>query len=317
METIFRWYANGVIDMHDLLIIGAGPAGLTAGIFAVRRNMKTLILNDPTSASQTDEASMVDDWPGVMGIKGIDLMKKFKDHADKLKVEIKQDKISKISKIKDGFEVTSASNKYQAKTIIIATGSRHRKGLVKGEDEFSGRGVSYCATCDGPMFKGKKVMVLGGGDTAVTYAILLDDIGAETSLVHRRDKLRATESWQKKILKSGVKIYWDTVCLEIKGDKFVKSAVLYNKKTKENKEVPIDGVFVSFGAVPTSGIAKDLGIKVDDTGYIEVDKNQSTNVPGVFAAGDCCNNSAKKIVTAAGDGALATETAYFYLKDNK
>lgn len=301
--------------MYDLLIIGAGPAGLTAGIFAVRRNMKTLVLNDPTSASQTDEASIVDDWPGIMGIKGIELMKKFRDHADKLKVEIKQEKISKISEVRGGFEVINAGKKYQSRTIIIATGSKHRKGLVKGEDKFAGRGVSYCATCDGPMFKGKKVLVLGGGDTAVTYAILLDDIGAETGLVHRRDKLRATESWQKKILKSKIKIYWDTVCIEIKGDKFVKSAILKNKKTGEQKEVPVDGVFVSFGTVPTSGIAKDLGIKVDGAGYIEVDRNQKTNVPGVFAAGDCCNNSAKKIVTAAGDGALAAENAYFYIKD--
>ncbi|MFC2144001.1 NAD(P)/FAD-dependent oxidoreductase [Candidatus Aenigmatarchaeota archaeon] len=303
--------------MYDVLIIGAGPAGLTAGVFAVRRNMKTLVLNDPTTASQTDEASMVDDWPGVIGIKGPELMKKFREHAEKLEVEIKQDKISKISKIKGGFEVINTDKKYQAKTIIIATGSKHRKGLVKGEDQFAGKGVSYCATCDGPLFKGKKVLVLGGGDTAVTYAILLDDIGAETGLVQRRDKLRATESWQKKLFKTKVKIHWDTVCIEIKGDKFVKSAVLQNKKTGEKKEVPVDGVFVAFGTVPTSGIAKGLDIKIDKAGYIEVDRDQKTNVPGVFAAGDCCNNAAKKIVTAAGDGGLAAENAYFYLKEEE
>lgn len=301
--------------MYDVLIIGAGPAGITSGIFAIRRNLKTLILNDPRSLPQIDEASIVDDWPGTMGIKGPELMEKFRDHAKKLGVEIKQDKVNKIKKIKGGFEVTNNEFKCKTKTIIIATGSKHRKGLIKGEDKFSGKGISYCATCDGPLFKGKKVLVLGGGDTAVTYAILLDQVGADTSLVHRRDKLRATESWQKKIFKSGVKIIWDTVCIEIKGDKFVKSAVLQNKKTGEKKEVLVDGIFVSFGTIPTSELAKDLGIKIDDKGYIVVDKEQNTNVPGVFAAGDCCDNPAKKIVTAAGDGGLAAESAYFYLQE--
>ncbi len=301
--------------MYDVLIIGAGPAGITAGIFAIRRNLKTIILSDPASVPQTDEASIVDDWPGTMGIKGPELMEKFREHTEKLGVEIRQEKVNQINKLKNGFEVTNEKFKYKTKTIIIATGSKHRKGIVKGEDKFAGKGISYCATCDGPLFKGKRVLVLGGGDTAVTYAILLDHIGADTTLVHRRDKLRATESWQKKLFRSKVKIIWDTVCIEIKGDKFVKSAVLQNKKTGEKKEVPIDGIFVSFGTIPTSELAKDLGIKTDKKGYIIVDREQKTNVPGVFAAGDCCNNPAKKIVTAVGDGGLATEVAYDYIKE--
>lgn len=301
--------------MYDVLIIGSGPAGLTAGIFAVRRNLKTLILSDPGSVSQTEEAAMVDDWPGIMGIKGTELMERFTGHAKKLGVEIKNEKINSIVKIRGGFRVTNTDYKYETRTIIIATGSRHRKGLVKGEDRFSGKGVSYCATCDGPLFKGKKVLVLGGGDSAVTYAILLDQIGAETGLVHRRDKLRATESWQKKLFKTKVKIHWDTVCIEIKGDRFVKSAVLKNKKTGKTTEVPVDGIFVAFGTIPTSELAKDIGLKTDKNGYIMVDKEQKTNVPGVLAAGDCCDNPAKKIVTAAGDGGLAAETAYFYIQE--
>lgn len=301
--------------MYDVLIIGAGPAGITAGIFAIRRNLKTIILSDPASVPQIDEASIVDDWPGTMGIKGPELMEKFREHTEKLGVEIRQEKVNQINKLKNGFEVTNEKFKYKTKTIIIATGSKHRKGIVKGEDKFAGKGVSYCATCDGPLFKGKRVLVLGGGDTAVTYAILLDHIGADTTLVHRRDKLRATESWQKKLFRSKVKVIWDTVCIEVKGDKFVKSAVLQNKKTGEKKEVPIDGIFVSFGTIPTSELAKDLGIKIDKKGYIIVDREQKTNVPGVFAAGDCCNNPAKKIVTAVGDGGLATEVAYDYIKE--
>ena len=301
--------------MYDVLIIGAGPAGITAGIFAIRRNLKTIILSDPASVPQIDEASIVDDWPGTMGIKGPELMEKFREHTEKLGVEIRQEKVNQINKLKNGFEVTNEKFKYKTKTIIIATGSKHRKGIVKGEDKFAGKGVSYCATCDGPLFKGKRVLVLGGGDTAVTYAILLDHIGADTTIVHRRDQLRATESWQKKLFRSKVKVIWDTVCIEVKGDKFVKSAVLQNKKTGEKKEVPIDGIFVSFGTIPTSELAKDLGIKTDKKGYIIVDREQKTNVPGVFAAGDCCSNPAKKIVTAVGDGGLAAEVAYDYIKE--
>ena len=300
--------------MYDVLIIGAGPAGITAGIFAVRRGLKTVILSDPESASQADEASMVDDWPGTLGIKGPELMDSFREHVKKLDVEIKQEKVNQIRKAKDGFEVTNDKFRYRAKTIIIATGSKHRKGLTNGEEKFSGKGVSYCATCDGPLYRGKKVVVLGGGDTAVTYAILLDQIGADTTLVHRRDKLRATESWQKRIFKSKVKIIWDSVCIEIKGNEFVKSVVLENVKTKEKKEFPADGVFVSFGTVPTSELARDIGIKIDRNGYIKIDREQRTSVPGVFAAGDCCNNPTKKIVTAAGDGGLAAESAYNYLQ---
>jgi thioredoxin reductase (NADPH) len=300
--------------MQDVLIIGSGPAGITAGIFAVRRNLNTLIMNDPESVSQVDEASIVDDWPGTPGIKGPELMEKFREHAEKLGVEVKQEKVNSIKKIRGGFEVTNEKFRYRTRTIIIATGSRHRKGIIKGEDKFAGKGVSYCATCDGPLFKGKKVLVLGGGDTAVTYAILLDHLGADTTLVHRRSELRATESWQKRLFKSGVKILWDTVCIEIRGDKFVKSAVLENKKTGKTQEFPVDGIFVSFGTVPTSELARDIGVKTDEGGYIIVDREQKTNVPGVFAAGDCCNNPAKKIVTATGDGGLSAESAYDYIK---
>lgn len=299
--------------MYDVLIIGAGPAGITAGIFAIRRGLKTVILSDPESASQADEASIVDDWPGTMGIKGPKLMDSFREHVKKLGVEIKQEKVNQIKKSESGFEVTNDEFRYRSKTIIIATGSKHRKGLIKGEDRFAGKGVSYCATCDGPIFKGKKVMVLGGGDTAVTYALLLDQLGADTTLVHRRDKLRATESWQDRILKSGVKIVWNTVCIEIKGNDFVKSVVLENVKTREKKEIPAEGVFVSFGTVPTSELARSIGVKIDKNGYIKTDREQKTNITGVFAAGDCCSNPTKKIVTAAGDGAIAAESAHNYL----
>ncbi len=300
--------------MHDVLIIGSGPAGCTAGIFAVRRNLKTLMFSDSMELSLAEEATMIDDWPGDPGINGMDLVRKFRQHAKKLGVEIREEKATEIAKEKGSFAVRAGGKIFRAKAVIIATGSRHRKGLVKGEDEFSGKGVSYCASCDAPLFRGKKVIVLGGGDTAVSHALLLEQVGADTVLAHRRDELRAAEAWQNRIKKSKVKILWDTVCLEIKGEKAVESAVLLNKKTGKKEEVKVDGVFVAFGTIPTSEMARKAGVGLDRSGYVEVGRRQETSVPGIFAAGDCCSNPSKKIVTAAGDGAIAAESAYNYIK---
>jgi thioredoxin reductase (NADPH) len=300
--------------MYDIIIIGYGPAGCTAGIFAQRRGMKTLILGDMGSLTQVEEATVIDDWPGESDIKGVDLMEKFRDHVKKLKIELKEERAIGAKKSGKGFSVKTDKKEYQTRTLIIATGSKHRKGMIKGEDKFSGRGVSYCATCDAPLFKGKKTAVIGGGDSAVTYALLLQDVGSQATLIHRRDQLRAAEVWQKRILKSKVNIIWDSVVNEIKGDQTVKSIVVMNKKTKEKKEIPMDGVFIAIGTIPTSEIAKNIGVKLNEWGFIEVDKEQKTNVKGVFAAGDCCDNPSKKIVTAAGDGAIAADSAYDYLK---
>jgi thioredoxin reductase (NADPH) len=300
--------------MYDVLIIGSGPAGCTAGIFSVRRNLKALVVSDPASLSQTEEATTIEDWPGDMGVHGIELAQKFRDHAKKLGVEFLEDKITDLKVGKSSVKIIGKKS-YEGKTLIFATGARHRKGLVKGEDEFSGKGVSYCASCDAPFFKDKDVLVLGGGDSAVMYALLLDQVGARVSLVHRRDELRAAEAWQNKIKKSKVKVLWSTVALEIKGSGKVESAILMNKKTQKKSEVKVDGIFVAFGTVPTSGLARKAGLKLDERGQIIVDRQQKTNVTNVFAAGDCCNNPSKKIVTAAGDGAIAAESVYSFIKD--
>jgi thioredoxin reductase (NADPH) len=300
--------------MHDVIIIGSGPAGCTAAIFSVRRNLRTLVLSDPSALSQAEEATLVDDWPGDPGIKGMDLVERFRSHARKLGAEILDDKVTDIKAGKKSVTVYAGKKSFEARTLIITTGARHRKGLVKGEDTFSGRGVSYCASCDAPLYRGRKVMVLGGGDTAVMYAMLLEQVGAETTLVHRRSELRAAEALQKKLFKSKVKVLWDTVCLEIKGGKSVASVTLLNSKTQKKTEMPVDGVFVALGTVPTSELARKAGVRSDESGFIITDRNQRTNVPNIFAAGDCCTNPTKKIVTAAGDGAVAAESAYNFIK---
>jgi thioredoxin reductase (NADPH) len=303
--------------MHDVAIVGSGPAGLTAGIFSARRNLKVIVFGDPNSLTQVEEAPQIEDWPGIESIPGVELEETFRSHAKKKGVELKEEKVVSVKKKGKFFSVRTEKGATESKTLIFATGAKHRKSIVKGEEEFAGKGVSYCASCDAPLYKGKKTFVLGGGDSAAMYALLLDQIGSDVTIIHRRDELRAAEAWQKKLFKKKLKIEWDTIAMEIKGDKMVKSIVLFNKKTKKQKEVPADGVFVALGTVPTSELAKGLGVKINGAGFIETDNYQKTNVDGVFAAGDCADTPSKKIVVAAGTGAVAAESAYNYIKDNE
>lgn len=299
--------------MHDVLVIGGGPAGLTAAVFAIRRNLKVIVLNDPGSLSQTEEATIIEDWPGDFGISGMDLVKKMRDHARKIGIEVKDEKVVGIEKARHGFKIKADGTSYEARTVIICTGATHRKAMIKGESEFSGKGVSYCASCDAPLYKGKKTMVMGGGDSALMAAELLDRVGSETALVHRRDKFRAAEFWQDKISKRKIKVHWNSVIREIKGDRFVKSAVLFNSESRKTWEEPVDGVFIAIGTVPTTEIVKSTGVKTDGKGFILVDREMKTNVEGIFAAGDCTDGPAKKIVTAVGDGGIAAESAYYLI----
>ena len=300
---------------HDIVVIGAGPAGLTAGIFAVRRSMDVVVLGDPTSMSTMEEATLVDDWPGMPGVAGPELFAKMTAHAKKLGVLVKQEKALEIRSKGKLFVVKTDKAEYEAKTVIIATGAKHRKAMVPGEEKFAGRGVSYCANCDGPIFKGRKVAVIGGGDTAATYALLMEQIGAETSLIHRRDELRAVDTYRKELKKSKVKLILNSVLKEIKGDKMVKSIVVQDVNTKKLTDIPMDGVFVAIGTVPASELGKNVGIKTDESGFIIVDRSQMTSVPGVFAAGDCSNNKTKRIVTSAAEGSIAAEMAYEHIRE--
>jgi len=303
--------------MHDIVVIGAGPAGLTAGIFAVRRSMDVVVLGDPSAMSTMEEASIVDDWLGAPGTMGPELMQKFKEHAKKLGVPVRMEKAVEIRKAKNGFVVKSDKSEYSTKTVIIATGAKHKKAMVSGEEKFAGRGVSYCANCDGPIFRGRKVAVIGGGDTAATYALLLEQMGADTTLVHRRDELRAVDVYRKELAKSKVKFIWNAVLKEIKGDKMVKSIVVQDVKTKKTKEIPMDGVFVAIGSVPASELGRNVGIKTNESGFIIVDRKQMTSVPGVFAAGDCSDNCTKRIVTASAEGSIATEMAFEFIREKE
>ena len=303
------------MEEYDLLIIGGGPAGLTAGIYAGRQGMKTLILEMMTGAGSGYMVPLMENYPGFDLISGKDLLEKIRNQAEKhvpIKnmeevKEIVQDDSSTI-------RVTTSKEEYKTSSVIISTGSRHRRLKVPGEIEFIGRGVCYCATCDGPLYKGKDVVIVGGGNAAVQEAIYLKTLGCNVTIIHRRDELRAQKYLQKKLEENEIPIIWDTVVEEIKGEMVVNSIILRNVKTEENTELPIDGIFVAVGEEPLSKFAKDIGVEMNHEGYIITDKFQRTNIPRIYAAGDI-TGGIKQWVVACSEGAVASLSAFEDVKE--
>ncbi len=298
----------------DVAIIGAGPAGLTAAIYSARYGLKTVVFEDPTQISQLAIVPFIENFPGYEG-SGLDLIMKMKEQASKFGAEHKVERVEDVRKGDGYFFVKTDSGEYKARTIIIATGGKHRELGVEGEKKFVGRGVSYCAVCDGFFFKGKRVAVIGGGNTALADAIYLKDLGCDVVVIHRRDKFRADELLQKQLFDKGIPVLWNTVVERIEGESRVERIVVRNIKTGERKVLEVEGVFIAVGIQPQTEIASKLGVEMNSYGYIKVDKKQRTNVEGVFAAGDCCDNPLKQAITACGDGAIAAYSAYEYLKD--
>lgn len=303
------------MEEWELIIIGAGPAGLTAGIYAGRRELKTLILEEKISGGTAADSPLIENYPGFRSISGRDLMNKMLEHCKSFGIQINElESVTELNLKNQWKLVKTTRDVYGAKAVIIATGSHYRELGVPGEKEFRGRGVSYCATCDGPFFKDKRVIVVGGGNTAAVSALFLADIASEVRLVHRREQLRAEEAIFRELQRKGVKFFWNSIVKEIKGENLVKSVTLYNQKTGETLEVETDGVFINIGEEPNSQIAKAAGIQVDERGYIIVDSRQRTNIPGVYAAGDVTNCPIKQIGVAVGQGIIAAEEAYGYIR---
>ena len=303
------------MEQWDLIIIGGGPAGLTAGIYGARSGLKTLILEEKILGGATAESPLIENYPGFPAITGQELVSKMAEHCRKFGVTIKE--------IEGALELDLSSEKktvktdqasYSAFSVIIATGCHYRKLGVSGENEFRGRGVSYCAVCDGAFFKEKRVLVVGGGNSAATSALYLSNVASSVKLVHRRDQLRAEEALFRSLQERNVEFLWNTVAKEIKGDVKVRSVVVYNNKTGKTKEIEVDGVFVQVGEVPNSQIAIQAGVKVDEGGYIIVDERQRTNIAGVYAAGDVTNGSVKQVGTAVGQAIVAATESFGYIK---
>lgn len=297
------------MDEYDVIIIGSGPAGLTAAIYAGRQNFKTLILEKSLIGGMGSTVPLLENYPGFELIAGKQLIDTMESQATK-HAEIKsREYVRKINTSGDRIEVITEKNEYTAKSVVIATGAKHRELGVPGEKEYLGRGVAYCAVCDGPIFVDRKVLVVGGGNSAVQQAIFLDNIGVLVTLIHRRDELRAEGYLQEQLKERNIPVIWDTEIEEIKGLQVVESAVIHNKRTDERKEISIDGIFVAVGEIPSNKLAKDLGIKLDRHGYIITDKEQKTNIPLIYAAGDI-TGGVNQWVVACSEGAVAAISAY-------
>lgn len=309
-------------DIYDLAIIGGGPAGLTAGIYGARAGLSTVILERLSPGGQVATTDILENYPGFTEpIGGYELVDRMVQQATKFGVEIQSAEVTKIEVI-DGkdYKVLSLAdgNKLSAIGIIVATGANHKHLDVPGEDRFWGRGVSCCATCDGMFYKGKRVVVVGGGDTAVKESLFLTRFASHITLVHRRDRLRATKVLQDRILsmKDKVDFAWKTVVKEIMGDTHVEAVRLASVDTNEERILECDGVFVFVGFVPSTDFLKGL-IEMDEKGYIITDENMATSIPGIFACGDARKKLLRQIITACGEGATAAFAAQHYIENIK
>ncbi len=302
-------------EIYDVIIVGAGPAGLTAAIYALRAGLNTLLLEKSfQSGGQTASTYEIDNYPGLPGISGEEFGEKVRAHADKLGLNAQRVQVKAVLEGEDGTKIVRTRKKdYLAKTVVLASGARHRLLHVEGETELSGLGVSYCATCDGAFYKDQTVAVVGGGNVAVEDAIFLAKICRKVYVVHRRDRLRAEEILQKKLFEfSNVEFCWDQVCEKIEGQEQVDAVCLRNVKTQENRKIPVDGVFIAVGIHPNSEFCQGL-LKMDENGYILAGEDGCTNVPGIFAAGDVRSKKLRQIVTAVSDGANAISSVQEYL----
>ena len=301
------------MENFDIIIIGAGPAGLTAGLYAGRQNSKALVIDKGLAGGLGSEVPMMENYPGFDLISGMELISKMKPQCEKFS-EIRENQIIEdIEKRDDGIYIKTKSsigddfNEYLTKSVILATGASHRHLNVPGENEFLGRGVAYCATCDGMFFVNRNVLMVGGGNSAAQEALYLKNIGCNVKIVHRRDSLRCEHRLEELLQEKGVEILWNSTIKEIKGDMAVNSVTLVRDGVEEEYET--DAVFVAIGDEPSNGLAKKLGVELDENGYIITDKSQSTNVSGVYAAGDI-TGGVKQWIVACGEGAVAAISAY-------
>jgi len=303
---------------YELVIVGCGPGGMSAGIYAARLGLKTAIFEAKSPGGTMAIAHLVENYPGFERISGAELAEKMLAQTKKSGAEVVMEGVVGIVKGDKTFEVlTEGKNTHTAKAIILATGGEYKKLGMDGEEKFFGRGVSYCATCDGPLFRGKNVAVIGGGDTAVKAALYLSDLCKNVYLVHRRDEFRAESANVEQLKKKkNVQLFLSYIPQEIRGSDVVESLRIQALESEGAKELVVDGVFVCVGEVPMTILAKSLGIKLDEKGQIAVDDDEQTNVKGVWAVGDVTKGP-RQIITACGEGTKAAIAAYSFVRSAK
>ncbi len=307
------------METYDIVIIGGGPAGLTAGIYASRAKMKTLLIESTFSPSLITTTDLIENYPGFPGgIDGFGLVERFKEQAVSFGLEAVQDDITAIKASEDGsWWCALGSQEYPARALIIASGAAYAKLGVPGEKEFTGRGVSYCATCDAPFYRDRALVVVGGGDTAVQEALFLTRFASRVTLVHRRDSLRATAILQERAFANDkLDFVWNSVVEEIRGDKAVSAVRLKNLASGQLQDLAADGVFIFAGYIPNTELVSGI-VNRDEGGYIVVDDHMRTSRPGIFACGDCIRKLLRQVVTACGDGATAAFAAQLYVEELK
>ena len=299
--------------MYDVVIIGGGPGGLAAAIYAQRARLKTLLVEREYLGGQIAVSDVIENYPGFPTISGAELMEKFEEHARGLGLEVKLVEVESIEERGGEKLLKTSEGELVTKTIIVTTGAKPRRLGVPGEVELTGKGVSYCATCDGPFFRGQDVVVVGGGDTAIKDAVYLSKIAAKVSVVHRRDKLRAEKILQEKALSTpNIEMYWSHIMVEVKGEKVVEGVVLKNLKDESTKELEVEGAFIFVGTNPSTGF---IDVEKDDRGFIKTNQRMETSVEGIYAVGDCRTTPLLQVATAVGDGAIAAFCAGEYVEE--
>ncbi|MDO4912050.1 MAG: thioredoxin-disulfide reductase [Lactobacillus sp.] len=302
---------------YDVIVIGAGPGGMTAALYAARANLKVLMLDRGPVGGQMNNTDMVDNYPGYVGVKGPELAQKMYETLKQFDHDYQYGDVQSVTLEGDKKIVKTSKDEFETTALVIATGADHRKLGVPGEDDYSGRGVSYCAVCDGPFFKNKKIAVIGGGDSAVEESVYLASLAEHVTIVHRRDQLRAQPSLQKQAFdRDNISFVWNANTLAIEGDGQKVTGIKYlDKESNEEKQLDADAVFIYVGMIPQTAPFKDLPI-LDEHGWIVTNEAMETKVPGIFALGDVRQKDLRQISNAVGDGSIAGQNAYKYLQEH-
>lgn len=301
----------------ELLIIGAGPAGLAAAQYGARANLKTIVIEEMAPGGQSLLIDQLENYPGILEpVSGYDLAENMRVQAERFGAEFVSASVEIVEKEGSRFVVKAGEDRFAAEAVIVATGAKHRHLGVPGEDAFGGRGVSYCATCDGPFFKGKKILVVGGGDAACDEAMYLAKLSSQVVMIHRRDRFRAQKSLASRVLENpNIKVLFNTVPVEIRGGKKVESVVLADAVSGEKREEAFDAVFVFVGSDPNTASVPQVA--KDESGSIVTDEKMATSVPGIFAAGDVRVSPFRQVITACSDGAIAAHAASQYIDETR
>ncbi|MFP4200399.1 MAG: thioredoxin-disulfide reductase [Clostridia bacterium] len=301
--------------MYDVVIVGAGPGGLATAIYTGRAGLDTVVIEREVPGGLVATTDAIENYPGIPGITGAELAEAFREHATRYGAQIVMDQIGSVAADDDGTRVAvGTQGEYRGRALVIATGSAPRSLGVPGEEEFRGRGVSYCATCDGAFFRGREVACVGGGDSAVQEALYLSRLASRVHIIHRRDELRAVDILKDRVENSeNVDVVWNSVVEAIEGDALVENLKLRNVVDDRISRLPVAGVFIYVGTDPATAFLNDV-VSLDSDGYILASEDTTTDVPGIFAVGDVRKKAQKQIATAVGDGATAGKAIEEYLE---